>query len=363
MRGVEAANLSRADPRSAELGTIANVIVNGRALGRRITGVERYAREVTVRLSANVFVAGKRGNLTGWRGHLWEQLCLPRLVVSGDLLWSPANTGPLAVRDQVLTVHDVAPLDHPEWFNPLFGAWYRWLVPRLARRVRCVITDSLFSKRRILARTGIPEQRVKVVPPGVDNESFRPVENVVSAEVRAAHRLHVPYVLAVGTLDPRKGLDDLVAAWRRVRSSGAVLAIAGGQSRTLRRYLRLRESESVRLLGYVSDTHLPALYSGAAAVVLPSKYEGFGLPVLEAMACGAPVVAACAGALPEVAGDAAILVPPGDPDTLAEALETVLCDESVVATLRTKGFERSRRFDWSRTAQGVWNVLAAEGAA
>ncbi len=335
------------------------VTVNGRALGRRVTGVERYAREVVARLPDGVVVVSGGPERSGWRGHLWEQSRLPRRIPRGDLLWSPANTGPLAVREQVVTVHDVAPLDHPEWFDPVFGAWYRWMLPRLARRVRRVVTDSEFSKGRILARTGLAEERVAVVHPGVDHEFFRPAGLAEIEAVRESYRLPDRYVLAVGTLDPRKGLEDLVAAWRRVRSAEGVLAIAGGRVPTLRRSLRIEEDDTVRLLGYVPDQRLRPLYAGAAAFALPSHYEGFGLTVLEALACGAPVVASNGAALPEVAGSAAVYVPPGDRDALAEALRGVLGDASVAGRLREEGLARAARFGWDRTARGVWDVLSS----
>lgn len=339
------------------------IVVNARACGRRITGVERYTREVLARLPEEVALERPDVGHTGLYGHLWEQWGLRRRLRAGDLLWSPANTGPLFVHRQVLTLHDVSPLEHPEWFRPAFAAWYRALLPGLCRRVRRVITNSDFSKGRIVEVTEVPEDRVTVVPAGVDLERFGPAG---PDRVRSAHEalgLSVPYVLAVASLDPRKGFDVLARAWRRLRPQGISLAVAGGRSRGARGELGLEADGGLRLLGYVPDEHLPALYSGAAAFVLASRYEGFGLPLLEAMASGAPVISTTAGALPEVAGDAALLVPPDDPGALAEALHAVLSTQRLADDLRARGFDRAGAFDWARTARGVWDVLSTERAA
>ena len=153
---------------NAERSSGGGVVVNGRFLSQPVTGVQRYAIEVTRRLEGRIRFAKPRMAGRGAAGHVWEQLVLPRYLTPGDLLWSPANTGPVRVPSQVVTIHDLSVIDHPEWFGRRFAAWYRWLLPRLARTVRVVLTDSEFSKSRIRSEFGLPELRVIVVQPGVD---------------------------------------------------------------------------------------------------------------------------------------------------------------------------------------------------
>ena len=152
------------------------IVVNTRVLSHPTTGVERYLIELLARMrpDAGLRKIAPRKAVGGIRGHAWEQLVLP-VRVGGDLLFSPCNTGPLAVANQVLTIHDVAALDHPEWLNAKFALWYRWLTPRLARRVKHIITVSEFTRSRIIAHTGVAPEKITVIANGVDPR-FRPME-------------------------------------------------------------------------------------------------------------------------------------------------------------------------------------------
>jgi len=331
--------------------------------------VVRYAREVLREWDSQVTILAPRRHLRGIAGHVWEQLALPALARSRlqprqqGVLWSPANMGPLAISRQVLTIHDLSPLDHPEWFAPAFALWYRQVLPILARRVRRVLTPSGFSRGRIIQRLNLPAEKISVVPPGVDPALFHPAD---SAVVRARYGLAETYLLFVGSLEPRKNLPALLSAWERVgpRFSAVELVIVGGRSPVFRRALP-RQGKTllpahVRFLGAVPDSDLPALYSGAAAVVLPSLYEGFGLPVIEAMACGTPVISSRMGALAETAAEAAILVDPVDSEALARAIEQILRDDGLRAELRERGIERAAYFAWRETAGRIWTLLQAE---
>jgi glycosyltransferase involved in cell wall biosynthesis len=271
--------------------------------------------------------------------------------------------GPLAITRQVLTIHDLSPLDHPEWFAPAFALWYGQILPPLARRVRRVLTPSSFSRQRVIQRLKLPADKVVVVQPGVDPAQFRPVDPSL---VRVRYGLAESYLLFVGSLEPRKNLPALLSAWGEVRArfSAAELVIAGARSPVFRPALngqaKTPSLERVRFLGAVPDSDLPALYSGAAALLLPSLYEGFGLPVMEAMACGAPVISSSAWALKETAGEAALLVDPVDAEGLSCAIEQILGDEGLRAALRARGFDRAASFPWSRTAGRIWSILQDE---
>src|SRR5512140_218471 len=152
-----------------------DITVNGRFLTRRITGVERYGREILSVLPGPCRVELPGRSPHGWMGHVWEQLVLPRRLAPNSVLWSPANTGPLLVREQVLTLHDLSVLEHPEWFRDSFAAWYRLFLPILARRVRRIIVPSEFVKRKVTERFLLSPDQVVTIPAGVDTSKFHPV--------------------------------------------------------------------------------------------------------------------------------------------------------------------------------------------
>ena len=337
--------------------------VNTRILSYPITGVQRYLLEILTRIpSDHLRQIAPHYPLSGARAHLWEQTVLP-LRTRGRLLWSPSNTGPLAVRHQVVTIHDVVPLDHPEWLNPRFAAWYRFLIPRLARRVRHVIVDSDFTRRRLTAHSGISDGKVTVIHCGVDAR-FSPQTQEAIAAARAALQLPAGrYVLSVGSLEPRKNLGRLLSAWQRLLPElppdiWLVLAGAKGKSLVFAEVPELTCLPArVHLTGYVPDDLLPALYAGAEAFVYPSVYEGFGLPPLEAMACGTPVIVGNRASLPEVVGDAGMMMDPYDVESIAAALMLLLTLADARNVLGARGRERAARFSWQATAEQTLAVL------
>lgn len=342
---------------------MAEILLNSRAANQPMNGVRRYIEELAGRLGERVRPVELPERSRGLSGHLWEQLVLPRQVGRGDLLWSPANTGPLSVASQVLTIHDLSSLEHPEWYRPGFALWYRFLLPRLARRVRRIITPSRFTKQRLVALLDIPQNVITLIPEGVADR-FHPAQAGEIAEVRSRYGLHRPYLLAVGTLEPRKNLNRLFQAWQLAvgpepagRQPEVELAVAGGTGAAFRSLDYTRLASGVRLIGPPAEADLPALYAGAEACLVVSLYEGFGLPALEAMACGAPVIAADNTALPEVVGEAALLVDPYQVEQIAAAIRKILRDPDCRAGLRQKGLERARQFTWEQAAGRTWEVL------
>jgi glycosyltransferase involved in cell wall biosynthesis len=280
--------------------------------------------------------------------------------VRSGLLWSPCATGPLAIESQVVTIHDCAFVDCVQSFSPAFARWYQCLVPRLARRARRVLTVSEYSRNRICELFRIAPEKVVAAPNGLGSE-WQPAP---CAEVEATRRsldLLQPYVLSVGSLEPRKNLRRLLAAWNALgpAKDGVVLVLAGAPGHVFRDAGLGSPPADVRFTGFVRDSDLRALYTGAEAFVFPSLYEGFGLPVLEAMACGAPVICSQTTALPEVAADAALLINPADVEAIAHGLDTVLKDRDLRASLRERGLRRAKHFSWDETARCVWDVLAS----
>ena len=335
------------------------VQVNGRFMRQRVTGMQRYAREIVARLGCKVELLEPRRAAHGIRGHLWEQIALP-CSLRHSLLWSPCSTGPLGIKSQVVTIHDCAFHDRAECFAPRFAAWLKWLVPRLARRVRRIITVSEFSKTRICEIFSVAPDKVRVVPNGVDSRFRRASEDEIQ-EARAGFKLPRKYVLCVGSLEPRKNLPRLLEAWDNISRQVAdhKLVLVGTTAAVFRdAKLDAADDPTVVLTGYVPDEVLPALYSGAAAFIYPSLYEGFGLTVLEAMACGTPVICSSTTSLPEVAGDAALLVEPTDAEAIAQALLRLLSDQPLQGSLRERGLSRAREFTWDRAAEQTWDVLA-----
>jgi glycosyltransferase involved in cell wall biosynthesis len=275
------------------------------------------------------------------------------------LLWSPGNCGPLLWAEQVLTIHDISFLDHPEWYSRSFCSVYGALVPRLARRVKHILTVSEFTRERIIEMLRVDRQRVTVTYPGIDPAFIAPREDEV---VRTLARLGVaqPYVFALGAASPRKNLARLYEAWARLGSTvGEVMLVVAGAQRSsfAARGSATARNSSVLTLGEVQDADLPALYAGAMVFVYPSLYEGFGLPPLEAMSCGTPVITSNTTALPESTGDAALSVDPYDATAMADAMQRVITDLPLRAKLRQKGLDRAKSFTWDRTAQQTWQVL------
>ena len=338
-----------------------DILVNARSLTASMTGVQRYTDELCKRLDGKIRRVSPEHPMHGPIGHLWEQLCLPRLA-AGRVLWSPANAGPVSFERQVVTFHDIAVLDHPEWFGKRFAAWYCWLVPRLARRVRRIVAVSEFTKSRLVDSLGIDASKIAVIPNGVD-ERFRQASQVEYCELR--RRLPVPrsgYVLSVGSLEPRKNLARLLEAWSRCvdhipPSVWLVISGVKGARKVFRRTPAISLPRRVHLTGYVPERELPALYRGALTVVYPSLYEGFGLPALEAMASGVPPIVGDNTSLPEIVDDAGLCIDPHDVNAIADAISRMVNDVDLREEFSRRSLARSRLFDWNKTARATWNVL------
>ena len=315
------------------------IALNARAAARpELGGVERWARELEARLGADALRPPPA--LTHRAGHAWEQGVLPLRARPYSVLVNPANLAPLAFGRNVVVIHDAAALREPSWYSPLYVRWQRFVLPAIAKRALKVVTVSEFSRHELAELLGVD---AAVVPGGVD-ERFAP----------GARRADRPYVLTVASRTARKNLGALEETARRLAERGVELVAAGGD-RPQFRDDAADAASAIRFLGHVDDAELPALYAGALAFVLPSLYEGFGLPCLEAMASGTPVVAADRGALPEVCGDAAVYADPEDPGAIAEAVLGVLGDDRLLQ----RGLARAGAFTWRRTVEELRAVVAS----
>ncbi|HEY5188700.1 MAG TPA: glycosyltransferase family 1 protein [Solirubrobacteraceae bacterium] len=337
------------------------ILLNRRAATRpTITGVERWTAEVIPRLWAHdperyAIVeppprARRRAAAQGW-----EQTALPAraALMRAGLIFSPANLAPLLWPRNVLVVHDAAVLREPGAYSRAYRMWHRYAGLTCARRALRVITVSEFSRRELTGLVGLDPARVVVIGGGV-SESFHPGADAGAVARRLG--LERPYVLTIATDDRRKNLPALAETAVQLGGLGIELVHAGD---TRPYFAAAGDEGAMRSLGYVADADLPGLYAGARAFVLPSRYEGFGLTCLEAMASGVPVVAADRAALPETCGDAAELVDPDDTAALAAAVVRAAIDEELRSRLRAAGLRRAAQFTWERAARDVHELLRA----
>lgn len=277
----------------------------------------------------------------------------------------------LNARRTVVTCHDIAPLLFPAQHigHGLSARFWRTAL-RGTLRAAAIITDSEATRDDLLRCTTYPPEQIFVAPISIDHAAFYPRERAEQETVRAHYNLpRNSLVLHVGHCGARKNIEALLTAFAGLRGRGytATLVQAGGTFSAGQRQSieRLDIGPFVRQIPFIDAAHLPALYSLAGVLALPSWYEGFGLPVLEAMACGTPVVAARAGSVPEVAGEAALLVDPAEPDQLAEALALLLTDAERHANLAERGRQQAARFSWERCARetrAVYDLVAARAA-
>jgi glycosyltransferase involved in cell wall biosynthesis len=294
----------------------------------------------------------------------WEVLRQPP-----DVLFIPAHVLPLLhPRRSVVTIHDLGYYHYPQSHTPFQNLYLRWSTRYSARSAARLVVDSDATRQDLVRLCGVSPDRIEVVYPGRD-ESLAPVTApALLAHVRARYGLAERYLLYVGTLHPRKNLVRLVEAFAgaaRELDPALQLVLAGKKGwlydELFSRIRQLGLEERVVLPGYVPPEDLPALLSGAIAFLFPSLYEGFGFPVLEAMACGTPVICSRASSLPEVAGDAALLVDPLDTAGLAAAICQIVRDEALRTCLAERGHQQVLRFSWSRSARQVLAVLEEVG--
>ena len=358
--------------------------INGRFLVAKKTGVQRTAYNLVKTLVSvdreneyYLFTGKKELGKPEWdypnvtvvasfvepgktlRNMFWEQLVLPYLAkkYKVDLLHSPANMSPLFFKGKSLVhIHDVCFVVNPQWYSFAFRTWYNWVIPRLAKRAARVITNSNNSKNDLLQFCKLPVEKVSMVYWAVDDSFLGNNTRSVGEEWTLKD-----YILYVGSLEPRKNIGSLVEAFQLLRNQHpdlkTKLILIGGES-PLFAELKLKISDyqdDIILKGFVDDDELKAYYRHAGLVAYPSLYEGFGLPPLEAMASGAPVVTSITSSLPEVVGNAAIKVNPYDIRQLSESMAKILLNPDHRKDLINRGFEQVKSFNWFRVAR---NILA-----
>jgi glycosyltransferase involved in cell wall biosynthesis len=357
--------------------------INARFLGRNITGVERVARQIIGQMAGNLldaegcwqegsaryrFVLVAPGSMQGespWPnlalekhgrlcGHLWEQLELPA-ITGGDLLLSLCNTGPLFKRQQVVFLHDAQPFAIPENFSIRFRLWYQVMFRCLSRTANRVLVNSNFTRKELHRHIGLEENRTDLCYLGSEHVK----SPVAGSDPLSRFNLPgKPFVLAVSSANRNKNFPAVVKALEMLGDAAPPCVIVGKMNQVHFGGNTL-DTDKVTHLSYVSDEELYALYQRALCLVFPSFYEGFGLPPLEAMALGCPVVVSRTSSLPEIGGDAVHYCNPHDPATLASAIRALAISPEQREICISKGLARADRFSWQRSAEVVLKVIAS----
>jgi len=295
--------------------------------------------------------------------HFWEQTVLPGLVRkhSCGVLFNPVNTGPVFFSGRsVLFLCDVSFLVNPSWFSKNFSFAYGRIVPMAAKAASAVITISESSKKDIARYLSVKPEKIRVAYPAVEKIFAQDGEK--NSEILSLLKVAKPYILFAGSMDPRKNLLNLVRAFVKLKRDTQLpheLIIAGANNvnfKTIDFGIQINEG-NIRFIGYVNDAELKSLYQEAEVFVYPSLYEGFGLPPLEAMACGTPVIVSNTSSLPEVCGDAAYYVDPLNIESIADGMRAVLDNEELKSSMRVKGLERASKFRWGNCAKETLEVL------
>jgi len=337
-----------------------NVLIDGRPLVGERTGIGVHTAEIAQRLDVDpppviatqTWISDRTG-IEDCRfdvrpaatGVLWQQLVLPR--IEADVLWGPHGTLPLTwKRPSVVTVHDLTSITMPGTHRFKTIVSFNTFIGQSLARADRVAAVSRAVAEEVGRGFAVPSRIMEIVPNGVD-EYFSPGDGEEG-----------DYILFVGTIEPRKGIDDLVDVWRSLAEPRPRLVLCGAKGWSV----RIPRDAGIEVTGYVDRPSLRDLYRGARVFVYPSRYEGFGIPPLEALACGAPVIATRTGAIPEFAGDAALLIDRGDRDALREAVVRVLRDDALRRDMRARGPSRAALYRWSASAR-IMSALLRSAAA
>jgi glycosyltransferase involved in cell wall biosynthesis len=354
------------------------IYINARFLTRSVTGIERYCTELLKNLDSLidsaaidskqfsfVMLAPKNikhelnfkhiplkcvGSLTG---HLWEQLELPFYTRDG-LLFSPSNAAPIFKCLQVVTIHDASFFARPQTYSFAFSSWYKFIIPLVGKVAKKIITVSSFSRKELVHYCKIKADKIKVVWNGKEqilvqstDESFLTKNNIVPKR----------FVLAVSSPNPNKNFSAIIKAIKLLPEMGLEIVIVGDLLPKVYANSQVSFPNDVKYVSRVSDAELRALYEHAACFIYPSFYEGFGLPPLEAMACGCPVIVSNTSSLPEVCGDAALYCDPFSPEDIAVQVKKLVSNTALQSELKQKGLERAQQFSWEKCAWETFSTI------
>jgi glycosyltransferase involved in cell wall biosynthesis len=335
------------------------ILVNSRVTMLKANGQRRVAEELIHRLPSLTRVAPESERASGLQGHIWEQFYLP-LHAAGTPLWSPSTSGPVMHRNHVVTIHDVAFIDVPQYFSRSFARWYRSMTSALARSARHIVTISHFTKKRVIEEFGVRSEKVTTIHLGV-TPVFRAPRPEEIREVLLEHGLdNQKYIIGFLGTDPRKNTVQLVDAWIKsslAREGGKLVLFGRAANQSVFAASMLPEKiDGVIRLGAVTDSALAALYAGSQGFVFPSYYEGFGLPIVEAAHCGCRIVTSNVSSLPEVSPSDAILLDPSNTSAIADAIR-FLFFTSDTHEAKVERIKEMTRFSWDKGAAEYMQVF------
>ncbi|MEK9152950.1 MAG: glycosyltransferase family 1 protein [Patescibacteria group bacterium] len=331
-----------------------------------------YSRE-PLRDGLGTLPANWESRVLSWPFKLWTQVRLSWEMKKRppDLLFVPAHTLPVILpKHSINTIHDVGFAARPEFYSPSERRQQTAATRRAVRRASRILTVSEFSKNELLRRFGAKPEKIEVTPLGYDAERFHRIED--RGELRrvlADYGFAQPYFLCVGRLESKKNLAGLLKAFRNFKTHRGAgdpvkLVLVGkrglGYQAAMAEIALLPVAESVIELGYIAPEHMAHIYSGAVALLFPTWYEGFGLPVLEAWACGTPVIVSKAASLPEVCGSACQFVDPSNGETITNAMDQILTEQNMSVRLAALGSQRVGNFSWKKTAERTWATIENE---
>lgn len=353
------------------------IYINARFLTQTITGVQRYALELVKEMDEMIdrgeidstnyeFCLLSPSNVVTQpdfkhihhkevgklKGHLWEQLELPFHAKNG-LLVNLCNTGPAFKKNQIVTIHDAAVFNYPKAFSFAFRAWYKFLMIRLGKTSKKIITVSHFSKGELMQHCKIAEHKLAVTHLGIDHIHRKQA----AAGTKEKYGIQSPYILAVSTMNPYKNFNLIFEVLPEIEAHNLNVVIVGSQNSKVFGEQAWTESDAVNWVGYVTDEELKALYEEAAGFIFPSLYEGFGLPPLEAMASGCPAIVSSRASIPEVCGDAVLYFDPNSPKEAASRLIEITSDPELSEQLSYKGKNHSGLFSWNKCANDTMNII------
>ena len=349
------------------------VYLNGRFLTQKVTGVQRFSLEFVRALDKQIgeapekfqtrfeIITPKKGvadirlnnipirAVGGSSGHVWEQFELPFYTARGSLL-NLCNTAPLFKRDQFMVIHDAAVHTVPQAYSRSFRIWYKCLHTALAGRIHRILTVSEFSKHELIKYYRLRPDKIDVVCEGHDHMQRIHSDRSVIDKFQLKNKR---YVLAVSSMNPNKNFKSIAQAIELLDGLDVEIVVAGGTNPKVFRANSDELPGNIKYVGYVTDQELKALYEHAFVFVFPSIYEGFGLPPIEAMACGCPTIVSDTASMPEICGDASLYCNPHRPEDIARQIKFLLSNPKTRDMLITRGFKRIRAYSWLKCALDI----------